>query len=59
MVDQPVYLPNTVSSTANAANKVQGGLPYFTQINLNNGGDKLDLSSAVLRAIIHPSEVAN
>ena len=58
--DSPVYRAGTTFETADAAHKVNGGLPYFTSVYINSEGgnsNTLDLSSAVLRGILHPSEV--
>ena len=53
--DIPVYATGT--TTASTAALVKGGLPYFTQVRISNTGRDLDLTSAILRAITHPSEV--
>jgi len=55
MVGDPVYAAGTTSATPSAV--LKGVVPTFKQVHVSNNSDEYDISSAVLRAITHPSEL--
>ena len=55
VVNMPIYSAGT--TTANSANILPGVIPNFQSVHVSNGGGDMDISSAVLRAILHPTEL--